>query len=202
MSIGVIRKWRPEDIDSTKYPKARNLAEKFRQPEVRLGDLRQTSGKAKTSGEQWEPMGNNQRCPHCGSGGNDWGSLRPDTGPEVEPLGVTQLGQGGDISIGEPMDLSFRLLKDSARYTPPKDSLTDEEAANIIDGVDEETCPTCGSDLSDIWAGHPNEPAPTRTHSRYPYPMGIPKPIPKGVRIRENKPPEKIRGRMRQHIKA
>ena len=162
MSIGVIRKWRPEDIDSTKYPKVRNLAEKFRQPEVRLGDLRQTSGKAKTSDKQWRPMRNieespitNQRCPHCGSGGNDWGSLRPDTGPEVEPLGVTQLGQGGDISIGEPMDLSFRLLKDSARYTPPEDSLTDEEAVSVIDGDEEEdTCPTCGTDLSDIWDGH------------------------------------------------
>ena len=219
MSIGVISKW---DLKEKKYPALYGYAQNSglgrdrgagtRSP---LSSLKPTSTAGNPSPSvagKWLPE-QSQDCPDCQGEGcytcEDWGSLRPDKGPKND---FTL----NSFQYGEPMGLAFRLLKGSA----PRDSLSDAEAANIIDGGDEETCPTCGSDLSAVFEGHPNqgnrerrvgghsdmgipdyEPKMGKPRSEielasWPGSVHMPRKLPTGVKVRENPPRERIQGRM------
>jgi|TARA_R110000824_G_scaffold101736_4_gene241627 hypothetical protein len=121
MSIGVIRKWKPQDIDPRKYPGVRRLASSFageinpsklrvtQSPQERQRNWSAHNPKVNGDSRKWLPF--EPKCDKCKGEGcfdcepDKWGALRPDTGGEPEPLGVTNL------NLSEPMDLAFRLLK-------------------------------------------------------------------------------------------
>ena len=106
MSIGVIRKWKPEDIDPGKYPGVHNLASSFA-GRIDPSKLRSTGSSGTTGCSSCDDTGKDELgrpCKEC------W---QPLSNRAVDTMAEGDIEDRSNslLWLAEPMDLSFRFLR-------------------------------------------------------------------------------------------
>ena len=136
MNIGVIRKWKPEDINPSRHPNARRLAQSLA-GRIDPSKLRRTESSGTTG------------CSSCGDTGKDelgnpcqkcW---RPLSNRAVDTMAEGDIEDRNDplLFLSEPMDLAFRLLKGQGQSiggNKQREELIDALAAMTTGSLDDE----------------------------------------------------------------